>query len=197
MLINENLLLQSGAQYEEYQAKDFLYYKGTSPRFYFQIVQGTVELNQFNDSGSEFTFNILSKGHSIGESVLLGNQSYPMNAIAKTDCLVLKLAKTEFLKLLDDNREVAVTLLKYISDAMYHNYIMLSCNSFSDPMSKIKSLLDYHKQFQSGENSDFEVPFTRQQIANMTGLRVETVIRTVKKMQADRIIKLEGRQIVY
>ncbi len=33
--------------------------------------------------------------------------------------------------------------------------------------------------------------------SNLTGLRVETVIRTIKKMTADNILKLDGRRILY
>jgi CRP-like cAMP-binding protein len=39
------------------------------------------------------------------------------------------------------------------------------------------------------------IPFTRQQLADMTGLRVETVIRTVKKMEKDGKLKIEGHKI--
>ncbi|WP_238349718.1 helix-turn-helix domain-containing protein [Chryseobacterium cucumeris] len=41
------------------------------------------------------------------------------------------------------------------------------------------------------------VPLTRQQIANLTGLRVETVIRSIKKMEREHILKLIGRKILY
>ncbi|WP_228406521.1 helix-turn-helix domain-containing protein [Chryseobacterium sp. AG844] len=41
------------------------------------------------------------------------------------------------------------------------------------------------------------MPLTRQQIANLTGLRVETVIWTIKKMAQEKILKLDGRTIFY
>jgi CRP-like cAMP-binding protein len=40
-------------------------------------------------------------------------------------------------------------------------------------------------------------PFTRQQLADMTGLRVETVIRTVKKMEKEGKLCLEGHKIKF
>lgn len=39
--------------------------------------------------------------------------------------------------------------------------------------------------------------YTRQQIADMSGLRVETVIRTVKKMEKEGKLVLEGHKIVF
>ncbi|MBK8604199.1 MAG: winged helix-turn-helix domain-containing protein [Saprospiraceae bacterium] len=39
------------------------------------------------------------------------------------------------------------------------------------------------------------VPYTRQQIANITGLRVETVIRTIIKLSGDNKLKIVNRKI--
>jgi len=57
--------------------------------------------------------------------------------------------------------------------------------------------MNLYKNQLGNDQEDFEVPFTRQQIANMTGLRVETVIRAVKKMQHDKVLKIEGGKIFY
>ncbi len=67
-----------------------------------------------------------------------------------------------------------------------------------DPESKVEGILNYLKL-----NSDYksqysyEVPLTRQQIANLTGLRVETVIRTVKKLENRKKIVIRNRKIYY
>ncbi|HAO26529.1 MAG TPA: Crp/Fnr family transcriptional regulator, partial [Chryseobacterium indologenes] len=43
----------------------------------------------------------------------------------------------------------------------------------------------------------FLIPYTRQQIATLTGLRVETVIRYVKKMEEQKLVKLDSTKIYY
>ncbi|MGL6126561.1 helix-turn-helix domain-containing protein [Chryseobacterium artocarpi] len=40
-------------------------------------------------------------------------------------------------------------------------------------------------------------PLTRQQLASLTGLCVETVIRTIKQMKKDQIVKIEKKKIYY
>lgn len=102
MIIDENLLLENGAVYEDYPAKEVIYQMGDTPHFYYQIVRGTVELNNYHEDGKECTLNILSEGQSIGESLLFGDNKYPMNAIAKTDCIILKMPKTNFLSMLSE-----------------------------------------------------------------------------------------------
>ncbi len=83
--------------------------------------------------------------------------------------------------------------------------MILSEISFYDPEHRIMSLLKYLKEDSTKSavtkngmvrgNHTYVVPFTRQQLADMSGLRVETVIRTVKKMEGDGKLQLVGRKI--
>ncbi|RKE81580.1 cyclic nucleotide-binding domain-containing protein [Chryseobacterium sp. AG363] len=125
MITDENVLLQLGAFYEHYPAKEIIFQNGDIPHFFIQICSGTVELNNYHDDGREFTLNILSEGDSIGESLLFGDKNYPMNAVAKTDCTVIKLAKSSFLELVNSNREISSQLLEHLSDRLYYKYTML------------------------------------------------------------------------
>lgn len=196
MVSDENILLQYGAYYEHYLAKEIIFKNGDTPHFYLQISSGTVELNNYHEDGREFTLNIFSKGQSIGESLLFGNQLYPMNAIAKTDCSVLKLPKNSFMDLIRKEQDVAFKLFEYMSDRLFYKYVMLFNNSSLDPEAKIKALINYYKQCAMKEELfSYHLPFTRQQIANLTGLRVETVIRTIKRMADQGILHVENRQI--
>lgn len=198
MITDENVLLKHGAYEERYPTKEIIFKKGDTPHFYMQICSGTVELNNYHQDGREFTLNILSKGDSIGESLLFGANSYPMNAVAKTDCIVLKLPKANFLKLVEDNKEITSQFLRHLSDRLYYKYTMLFNNSSLNPTEKIVSLLDYYKGCAREEEPfSYHMPLTRQQIANLTGLRVETVIRAIKKMAQQEIIHLKERQIYY
>ncbi|MFP3834570.1 Crp/Fnr family transcriptional regulator [Chryseobacterium sp. SIMBA_028] len=162
------------------------------------MVNGVVELNNYHEDGKEFTQNILSDGQSIGESLLFNEKSYPMNAIAKTECKLLKVPREDFFSLIGQNRNVMMDMFKCMADRLYYKYLMLFNISSSDPQFKIKTIIDYLKSTQCSDNNQtFQIPYTRQQIANLTGLRVETVIRTVKKMESENMVKIEGRKILY
>jgi CRP-like cAMP-binding protein len=198
MIISEDLLLAYGADYEKYKANQIIFREGSIPQFYFQIVNGTVELNNYHEDGKEFTLNILADGQSFGESLLFNDKAYPMTAICKTECEILKLNKTDFLKLLNLNPEVSLNIFKCLSDRLYYKYTMLFSMSSLDPAFKIKTIMDYLKGYNcTTKKYSFQIPLTRQQIANLTGLRVETVVRTVKKMESEQVVKIENGKIYY
>jgi CRP-like cAMP-binding protein len=198
MIISEDLLLAHGADYEKYENNAIVFREGILPQFYFQIVTGVIELTNYHEDGKEFTHNILSDGQSFGESLLFSDKLYPTTAICKTKCTILKLNKTDFINLLLRNPDVALNMFRCLSDRLYYKYTMLFSMSSLDPSFKIKTIMDYLKDYNcSSDKFSFQVPLTRQQIANLTGLRVETVIRAVKKMESERVLLIEGGKIYY
>jgi len=198
MIINENLLIKQGAEYVEYEENQTIFEEGFMPKFYFQIIDGVVELNTQNDEGREFTHNILSGGQCLGESLLFNEKPYPMSAVAKTACRIIRLHKTAFLDLLRQNPDVSFNLFKCLADRLYYKYIMLFNISLNNPTQRLQTLMNYFHDYNLPETQNSnQVPLTRKQLANLTGLRVETVIRTVKKMEKENILKIENRKIYY
>ncbi|WP_330745884.1 Crp/Fnr family transcriptional regulator [Chryseobacterium sp. CP-77] len=197
MIISKDLLFSYGAICQNYNSKDVIFSEGAVPLFYYQIVHGTVELNNYLDDGKEFTHNIVSDGQSFGESLLFIDQPYPMNGIAREDCEIIKLPKEDFKKLLNENNDVMLEIFHLLSSRLFHKYMMLLTMSSTDPQVKIKNILEFLKSTQSKlQGSKCIIPYTRQQIANLTGLRVETVIRSIKKMAEQGLLQLDGRKIV-
>ncbi|SMO43381.1 cAMP-binding domain of CRP or a regulatory subunit of cAMP-dependent protein kinases [Chryseobacterium rhizoplanae] len=196
MIISEDLLLAYGANYESFEANQTIFHEGNLPKFYYQIINGIVELNNYHEDGKEFIQNILHGGESFGESFLFDEKTYPTNATAKTSCTVLKLSKADFFNLLDQNPEVSSKMFKCLAEWLYYKYVMLFNVSSPDPLNKLKTVMDYLKGNDNNKYS-FQIPLTRQQLANLTGLRVETVIRTIKKMHNAHLIKVQNRKIFY
>jgi CRP-like cAMP-binding protein len=73
--------------------------------------------------------------------------------------------------------------------------MILSEISFYDPEHRIVSLINYLKEKLGNSQEKFIVPLTRQQLADMSGLRVETVIRTVKTMEEQGKLNIVDHKI--
>lgn len=43
----------------------------------------------------------------------------------------------------------------------------------------------------------FRIPLTRQEMANYTGMRVETAIKTIKQMEQQNLVKIVKRKLFY
>ncbi|MCY1661851.1 MULTISPECIES: Crp/Fnr family transcriptional regulator [unclassified Chryseobacterium] len=198
MNIDPELLYTFGAEDRFYKAKEIIYKEGDNAFYYYQIVKGKVKQNSYNEEGKEFIHNILGEKQSFGDPMLFLEKFYVMNAICMTDVEIIRLTKKNFMDLLEKNPKISLEMNSCLSQRLYFKAIMLQNMSSQNPAVRLKGLLDYLKSYHEGDCEQcFHVDLTRQQIANLTGLRVETVIRTLKKMEKEGSLKIESRKILY
>ncbi|MCS3533156.1 Crp/Fnr family transcriptional regulator, partial [Chryseobacterium sp. JUb7] len=123
---------------------------------------------------------------------------YGVNAIAVTQCEIIRIEKKQFLSLLLEKPELFFKISKYTAERLHFRYLISSFLCDSSPLVRITKLLDHIKAyFGYWEKYSFYVPYTRNQIASLTGLRVETVIRTIKQMEMDDHLIIKGSKIFY
>jgi len=154
-------------------------------------------MNNFNDDGKEFIQGIFLKGQSFGEPPLFAEVKYPANAEALTDCEILRLNKDRFLELLKEHPEEHLKITAALAKRLYYKAIMASELSSQEPEHRILRILDYLKDHVHNlkEPFSFELDLTRQQIADLTGLRVETVIRATKSLEKKGELKIKSRKL--
>lgn len=195
-MISVDLLIDFGAIKKTYSKDDVVFKQGQKAKAYHQLVLGEVKMNNYNEMGKEFIQRIFSPGESFGEPPLFGDFAFPANAIALKHTAVMKLPKPAFFELLRVYPDIHLQLTKTLSMRLHYKSIMAVEMSFEEAGHRILRILDYlKKQAHGDEKTLYEVTLTRQQIADLTGLRVETVIRTVKKLAEKEMLELKGRKI--
>ncbi len=198
MLINEELLYKYGAVTQSFQKNEYIFSEGDLPKSYYQILEGRVKLSHNNEEGKEFIQTILTNGQSACELLLFINYNYPVSCVTLENSTILKLSKLNFEKLLNEHPLISRDINIFFAERLYQKLIMLQNNASLNPEARIKGIMNYYKSFsQSDRKYSFEIPFTRTELAAFTGLRVETVIRTCKKMESQKMIKIENRKIYY
>jgi CRP/FNR family cyclic AMP-dependent transcriptional regulator len=202
-MIDLLILKNYGAREVSLQKDEVLFSEGEEALNYFQVKSGAIKMITNSPDGQEFIQGVFKSSDSFGEPPLLCSFPYPSHAIALEATVVIKLSKENFLTLLRENFEVHLQLDKVLCQRLRYKSMVLSEISSHDPEHRVMSLLRYLKE-EAQQNKGqgmirrghvYEVPFTRQQLADMSGLRVETVIRTVKKMEEEGKVKLIGRKI--
>ncbi|SIQ82535.1 cAMP-binding domain of CRP or a regulatory subunit of cAMP-dependent protein kinases [Chryseobacterium sp. RU37D] len=198
MNIDPQTLYKFGGQGKKYNAKDIIYQEGDPALYYYQITKGKIKQNSYNEEGKEFIQNILGENQSFGDPMLFLEKYYIMNAICLTPAEVIRMPKNNFLEMLEKNPKLSLEMNACLSQRLYFKAIMLQSISSQNPVLRLKGLLNYLKSYNADECEQcFHVELTRQQIANLTGLRVETVIRALKKMEKQGELKIDNRKILY
>lgn len=196
-MIEEDLLMQLGSKVTVFDKGELLFKQGATPRYYFQIRNGAVKMNNFNDEGKEFVQDFFTHGDSFGEPPLFINDPYAANAVALVPSEVFLLPKDRFLQLLRNYPDVHLKLTIHLAQRLYFKSIMVSEISSQQPEHRVLKLIDYFKGKVNCITSDqhYRVEITRQQIASLTGLRVETVIRSLKSLEKKGEILIKDHKV--
>lgn len=196
MIICENLLFSHGAELQHYNSGDYIFKEESTPKYYLQIKTGTVKLSSFLEDGKEFIHGIPFDGHCLAETYIFHNKKYAVSGVAITDCEIIRLEKGKFLKLLLEKPELLLSVYSYTADRMRYRHITAAPFSFRDPITKLTLIMSHVKaHFGFEEQFSFVVPYTRQQLASLTGMRIETVIRAIKKMEQQNMVKIDNSKI--
>ncbi|MDN3723678.1 Crp/Fnr family transcriptional regulator [Aequorivita sp. SDUM287046] len=188
-MIPEKLLQDFSASIEHLNASEIIIQEKKRADFYFQIKTGEVKMFNINEQGKEFVQGIFYDGESFGEPPLLGDFKYPASAAAVKPTVLYKLSKTNLFKLLKESPEVHLKFTQALAKRLFYKAIILKEISVHPPEHRILALIDFLKR-KDGSDGLFQVELTRQQIADLTGQRVETVIRAIKQLEQEGELKL-------
>lgn len=196
-MISEELLLDFGARKVSFSKGDQLFQEGQAAQNYYQVASGEIKMNNYNQDGKEYIQGMFSAGQSFGEPPLFAKVKYPANAEALTDAVVIQLHKAQFLELLEAHPDIHLKITETLASRLFYKAMMASEISSQEPEHRILRIIDYFKKHVhkiQGKFS-FKVDLTRQQIADLTGLRVETVIRAMKSLEKKGEIQIKSRKV--
>ncbi|MCH9661316.1 MAG: Crp/Fnr family transcriptional regulator [Bacteroidetes bacterium] len=193
-MISEQLLLTYNAIVKSFQSDAVIFYEGQPARYYTQIKTGGIKMFNLHENGKEFVQGVFKTGESFGEPPLFGNFNYPASAAATEPTALYMLGKDDFHRLLHDHFNIHLKFSEILSNRLSYKAMILKEISMHSPEHRILTLIDFLKEKELSQ-SKYLVPLTRQELANLTGLRVETVIRAVKQLEAEGEIDIVNRKV--
>lgn len=198
MKIDEQLMSAYSSEVKSYKEKEPIFLEGDTPAYYFQIVEGKVKVNNYNEDGKEFIHNILGEGQSFGDPFLFVDKKYPVNAFAEAPTKLICIPRKNFINLIRENQQISMDMNACLANRLYYKSLMMQNMTSQKPATRISAVFDYLKSYsESTCDHSFGIQLTRQQIADFTGLRVETIIRTLKKMKENGTVKIQEKKIYY
>lgn len=194
MAIDYDLLIAYGGFARKLEKGDIIFREGDNPYFYFQVLEGEVKMFSTNAEGKDLIQGIFKTGESFGEPPLLLGKPYPSTAQAHTSCIVVKVIRERFMNILKDYPELNTRFMYAFAKRIYDKATLVQIWLNHSPEDKISSFFAKLKA-ESDCQSAMMIPYTRQQIADFTGLRVETVIRTLIRMSKEKKIKITDHKV--
>lgn len=196
MMIDVDLLIACGGNFKKIPKGSTIFREGTTCNFYYQLVSGRIRWLNINDEGKEFIQTVIDPGECFGELPLFDDEPYAASAIADEDSVVIRIHKPVFDQLIKENQDIHFKFSRLLAQRVRFKFLLLKSLAGHHPENIINALLNYLKK----ENLNFcaecnQLNLTRQQIADMTGLRVETVIRSMRQMHEKGQLTIEKGKV--
>lgn len=196
-MIPDDVLERYQGRLVEYEKDRVIFEQGVTATHFFLVRTGKVKMSSFNDQGRELLKGYFSEGQSFGEPPFFNHMPYPATAIAVVHSSVWKVPYDAFISLLRENFDVHLALTQALCSRLVYKSVMLTEIAVEEAEHRLATLIELMKREAGSTQPEYRVPFTRQQLADMTGLRVETVIRSVKSMESQGLLKIEEGKIIW
>ncbi len=196
MMIDIDTLIAWGGAFKKVSAGEIIFHEGATSQFYYQLVNGSVRWVNINEEGKEFLQVIIDPGESFGELPLFDEEPFAATSIANEDSVIIRLHRSTFKELLKENPEIHSAFSKLLAQRLRFKFLLLKVMANHNPEHSISSLLSYFKETQKNICPKCnKINLTRQQIADMTGLRVETVIRTIRTLHSKGQLRINKGKV--
>ncbi|WP_443938927.1 Crp/Fnr family transcriptional regulator [Pedobacter sp. MW01-1-1] len=185
-------LLARGFNVRKYPKDSQVYEPGMQPRFVYFIKSGEIRMVTVNEDGKEFIQGIFKTGQYFGEPAVLVDKPYLAYTIASKDSEIIAVSKAEFFEMLQADFDFSMRLIQNLSNRLFYKSMMLEELANEKAEHRLLTMIQY--LLAEKKNGEY-LTQTRQNLADMTGLRVETVIREVKALAAKKKINLKAGKI--
>ncbi|MFQ6132984.1 MAG: Crp/Fnr family transcriptional regulator [Armatimonadota bacterium] len=166
---------------------------------FFLIKSGKVKISLRGPEGREVTLSYLGAGDFFGEMGILDGEPRSATATAAEHTVALVGARDDFLRKLEEHPSIALNLLVTMSKRLRQADERIEDLSFLDVQGRVaRLLLDLADQ--GGAETEVgvlvDLPYTRQELANMVSTSRETLTRVLKAFERLGFIKLGRRKVM-
>ena len=190
-MIPDEVWQQYGGRIVQVSKGEAIFDQGQTASAFFQVRQGSVKMVSYNEHGREFVQGMFTDGQSFGEPPFFNDVPYPAAAVAVVDSTVWKCGREGFLRLLAEQPAIHLQVTKVLSGRLVYKSMMLAEIAVEEAEHRLHTLIEYFRSIEAAEGARYRVPLTRQQLADMTGLRVETVVRSIKAMEHKGLLTID------
>ncbi|HEX7285335.1 MAG TPA: Crp/Fnr family transcriptional regulator [Candidatus Angelobacter sp.] len=190
--------LAERAVMREYPPGALIFTEGEPCAGLFVVEHGHVRIFKSSPGGREQVLAVEGPGSSVAELPVFDGGNYPASTAAVDHARLYFVSKQDFHSLCLVHPKVALKVLKVVGARLRRLVAIIEELSFTTVRSRlISSLLRMAK---SGKKTaagvEIQLPASNQELASQIGTVRELVSRNLSRLQAERLIQMEGKTVV-
>lgn len=193
-------MLEAIKYYRTYEAGQSIVWAGDSMDFVGSVASGVASLTQTMEDGRTQMVGLLLPSDFVGRP---GREGAAYTVTATTDVAMCCFRKSPFERLMHDTPHIAHRLLEMTLDeldAAREWMLVLGRKTAREKIASLLSIIARRNSAlvegsQSG-SAEFDLPLTREAMADYLGLTLETVSRQISALKRDGVITLQDKRRV-
>lgn len=195
-LLEDDLLTATKAEFKRYHKGDIVLNEGDCSPYFLYLKEGELSVYNLTEKGKELLQHKVKKGHFFAEPAILINQPVPANVEVCSDKVeIVKIPRENLINYLKEHPDKLFEFTVSIAKKTVKKSHLLKQIVLFNPEDRILQQLHDFKKENYCEEKRTMINFTRKELSHMTGLRIETVIRTIKKMEKDGKLEIVNGKI--
>ena len=191
-------MVDTNATRKTYRKGDTVVNEGKIMDKFCYLESGELDVLNYTDEGKEFLQHKVTEHHFFGEPAVLLASPFPGTVIVSSEKAdVIFIEKNQFESYGKQHPELFWDLTKSIAEKTIAKSTALKNLVFMCPEERLKNMMNQYKLEQGKENETILISLTRKELSHLTGLRIETVIRTIKKMEKEGKLTVKSGKIYY
>jgi CRP-like cAMP-binding protein len=188
-------IISESPKVKQFARGEMIYDEGVAARYYYEVKSGEVKVININEEGKEFVQGIYKAGDCIGVPSLICDKPLPASAYANSPCEMYVVPRARFFRLLNQYPDFHLGITRILSERLLYKAMMLEEVAIEEGEHRLLTLIHYLAERRGSASRALNI--TRQQLADMSGLRVETVIRILTKVEEKGLIRSHRGNIIY
>ncbi|MFQ5580057.1 MAG: Crp/Fnr family transcriptional regulator [Nitrospiria bacterium] len=182
--------------YEKGQA---VFYEGNSCEGVYLLRSGSIKLMQSSLKGDQHTLEIILPGDLIEKSAVFCEGPHTVSAQALERSEVCLFHPEDFFELLKSHAHLALSLILVLTKEVERGRERIRRLLFESAKKRLACILvdlSHHHGARQSEGVAINLGLKRHELAEMVGVTLETTVRLLTKMKNEKLIRLNGKQIV-
>jgi CRP/FNR family transcriptional regulator len=144
---------------------------------------------------NSLVLRIIPDGNFLGlSSISEEYANFPYSAMAYVDSEIRQIDVNAFRTLMEQNHDFTREIIDILSANSLQIYGRFFCLTYKQAFGRLADILLCLSD-RIFKNTEFDLPLSRKELAELSGMSSETVIRMLKEFNGEKIIRMDGKSI--
>ncbi len=177
---------------------EVLFREGEKATGVWSVCSGQIRVYKTVDEGHVLVTRIADPGGLVGHRAVLADTPLSASGSASEPTKGVFLSRGALEELFATEPAIRATIMRRLAEDLEHAESLAASMAYNDARSRVLAALAEFRRVRErvvGTLAGWEFAIPRKDLAELTGLTVEAVVRTLKKLEADGVVEISGRRI--